>query len=41
MKNPCESCLYYKDCSKNLYDAYIERYYSLLYQNKDCWRDKE
>ena len=41
MKKPCESCLYYKECSKNMYDALIERYHGLLYNNKDCWSENK
>lgn len=41
MKKPCESCLYYKECSKNMYDAIVERHYGLLYNNKDCWSEEK
>ena len=36
--NNCEACKYYNECSKNLYDATIERWYSIYWGGKDCWK---
>lgn len=36
--NNCEACKYYNECSKNLYDAIIERWYSIYWGGKDCWK---
>lgn len=37
--NRCETCKYYDKCSKNIYYANLERRYSIIYLNKDCWED--
>ena len=33
----CKSCKYYNECSKDIYHANIERDYSIVWGNRDCW----
>lgn len=35
----CETCKHYEKCSKNIYDANIERKYLIFYCNIDCWEE--
>lgn len=37
----CEKCKYYERCSKNIYDASIERDYLIFLSNRDCWKANE
>ena len=39
--NSCETCKHYERCSKNIYDASIERKYTIYYMDADCWEEKE
>ena len=40
-KPTCETCKYYKECSKNIYDANIEREYLIFWSNRDCWENED
>ena len=37
----CETCKHYEKCSKNIYDASINRQYIIYYMDADCWEDKD
>lgn len=37
----CETCKHYERCSKNIYDANIERKYIIFYMDRDCWEANE
>ena len=37
--NKCETCKYYEECLKNIYDANIERRYLIEHLQKDCWEE--
>lgn len=39
--NNCESCKHYEECSKNIYDANIEREYLIFWSSRDCWETNE